>query len=145
MKELTETEKAYIAGLFDGEGTIDYARRWEKRKNKKKIYKFWRVSCTVGMTDKSVIEWLHETLGFGTVRPKKVPEGMKPQWRWRCTFRDSLQLAKLLWPYTQIKLHKFEQILDHYADMDPTKKRHTPSAQIIYLNERRNQVHREKK
>ena len=40
MNKLTETEKAYIAGLFDGEGTIDYARRWEKRKNKKKYINF---------------------------------------------------------------------------------------------------------
>ena len=142
---MTETEKAYIAGLFDGEGTIDYTRRWEKKQNAKKKYKFWRISCTVSMTDRPMIEWLHETLGFGTMRPKKVPKGMKPQWRWRCVFRDALQFAKLIWPYTQTKLHKVEQILDHYADMDPLKKTHSPSAKIINLNERRNQVHHEKK
>ena len=28
---LTENDKAYIAGLFDGEGSVDYAQRWEKR------------------------------------------------------------------------------------------------------------------
>jgi hypothetical protein len=145
INKLAETEKAYIAGLFDGEGTVDYARRWERRKKNGKKYKLWRISSSVAMTDKYVIEYLHETLGFGTVVPIKVPKGMKPQWRWRCTFRDSLQLAKLLWPYAQVKLHKFEQILDHYADMDPTKKKHSPSAQIIYLHERRNQVHYEKK
>ena len=55
---MTEIEKAYIAGLFDGEGTVDYARRWEKRQNGKK-YKLWRISCAVGMTDKYVIEYLH--------------------------------------------------------------------------------------
>ena len=144
MNKLAETEKAYIAGLFDGEGTVDYARRWEKRKNGKK-YRLWKISCSVGMTDKYVIEYLHETLGFGSVIPIKVPEGHKHMWRWRCTFRDSLQLAKLMWPYAQVKLHKFEQILDHYADMDPTKKRHIASAQIIYLHEKRNQMRHEKK
>jgi hypothetical protein len=30
----------------------------------------------------------------GTVRPKKVPKGIKPQWRWRCTFRDCLHVVR---------------------------------------------------
>ena len=28
---MTETEKAYIAGLFDGEGSVDYTQRWEEK------------------------------------------------------------------------------------------------------------------
>jgi len=50
----------------------------------------------------------------GTVRPKKVPKGMKPQWRWRCTFRDCLQVCKKLWPYAIVKLHAIENVIDHY-------------------------------
>jgi hypothetical protein len=26
--------------------------------------------------------------------------------------------AKLIWPYTQVKLHKLEQIIDHYEPYD---------------------------
>ena len=36
----------------------------------------------ISMTDKNVIELVHETLMVGTVRPKKVPKGKKKQWRW---------------------------------------------------------------
>ena len=36
------------------------------------------------------------------------------QWRWRCSYRDAYYVAKLFWPYTQTKLHKIEQIIDHY-------------------------------
>ena len=131
--QLSQTDIAYIAGLFDGEGHVDYNQRWEKRT--KGTYKVWRVRCEISMTDKYVLQWIHEILNIGTVRPKKVPKGKKPQWRWRCSFREALQFAKLIWPHVQVKLHKIEQILDHYTvdDLDPPK----PSAKVIYLNERR--------
>ena len=45
---------------------------------------------------------------------KKVKEGYKPQWRWRAAHRDALKVCKWLWPYAQTKLHKIEQIIDHY-------------------------------
>ena len=36
----------------------------------------------------------------GTVRPKQGTEiGYKKQWRWRCTFRDCLDVCKKLWPH----------------------------------------------
>jgi len=105
--QLNQTDIAYIAGLFDGEGHVDYAQRWEKRTKGK--YKVWRIHCEIAMTDKYVLEWIHQVLGFGTLRPKKVPKGKKPQWRWRCSFREALQFAKLIWPHVQVKLHKIEQ------------------------------------
>ena len=128
---MTEIEKAYIAGLFDGEGSVDYKQRWEDKQ--KGRYKVWRISCEISMTHKYVLEWIHEILEFGTVRPKKVPQGMKPQWRWRCSFREALYVAKLLWPHAQTKLHKLEQIIDHYDTEDEAR----PSADIIYLKERK--------
>ena len=137
--QLNQTDIAYIAGLFDGEGSVDYARRLEKRGKKK--YKVWRVVMEIAMTDESVVRWVHEILGVGTVRTidkTKAPSGKphyKKQWRWRCSFREALYVAKLLWPHAQTKLHKLEQIIDHYTidDLDPPK----PSAKVIYLNERR--------
>ena len=38
----------------------------------------------------------------------------KKQWRWACGYRDALVFAKIVWPYAQVKLHKLEQIIDHY-------------------------------
>ena len=102
----------YIAGLFDGEGSLTYKKYKEKKE--KGIYDCWRISMEISMTDQNVIEVVHEILMVGTVRPKKVPKGMKPQWRWRCSFRDCLYVCKLLWPYAHVKLHKIEQVIDHY-------------------------------
>ena len=115
------SDAAYIAGLFDGEGCVQYKKYWDtKRKDRPKRYKVWRISLEMSMTDKSVIQWVHEVLGVGTVNiniknksPSSKPH-WKNQWRWRCSHRDALTVAKLMWPFAQVKLHKLEQIIDHY-------------------------------
>ena len=115
---LTVAEVAYMAGLFDGEGHVEYKKRLVKqKKGKNKAYKTWSIRCEMSMTDREVMEWFHETIGFGTLNKREAKNswtGKKPQWRWRCSYRDALKFAKLMWPHAQVKLHPLEQILDHY-------------------------------
>ena len=116
---------AYIAGLFDGEGSIYYARRPErKKKHKGKGYRIsnaQRISMEITMTDQSVLIWVHEILGVGTLR-KKPRKGFRVdgtkylmQYKWRCTFRDAYYVCCLLYPYAHTKLEKIQQIIDHYS------------------------------
>ena len=55
---------AYIAGLFDGEGSIHFKRGTEKKKKHKgKGYRTsnsLRLSMEITMTDESVLRWLHK-------------------------------------------------------------------------------------
>ena len=115
---LTVAEIAYIAGLFDGEGCVTCKQRKTKRKDRKnKIYNQWDIRCEIAMADKGIVSWVHETLGFGWSAEKKYknrPKHHKRQWRWSCGYRDALKFAKLLWPYSIIKLQKLDQIIDHY-------------------------------
>ena len=113
MNDNFKLDIAYIAGLFDGKGSIYYKQIIEKRKTKKPT-KVWKIRMEMSMADKNVIELVHETLGCGTLREKKVPKGIKKQWRWQCSHRDALYVGKLLWPHAIVKLHKIEQIIDHY-------------------------------
>ena len=122
---------AYIAGLFDGEGSIYYARRPEKKKKHKgkgyRISNSLRLSMEVTMTDEHVVKWLHEVLKVGTVikKPRKGRrvDGTKylMQWKWRCTFRDAYYVCRLLRPYAHTKLAKIEQVIKHYADQETNK------------------------
>jgi len=116
---------AYIAGLFDGEGSIYYARRPErKKKHKGKGYRIsnaQRISMEITMTDQSVLIWVHEILGVGTLR-KKPRKGFRVdgtkylmQYKWRCTFRDAYYVCCLLYPYAHTKLEKIQTIIDHYS------------------------------
>ena len=114
---MNQNDIAYIAGLFDGEGSVSYYQRKEKQKNKKKAYNYWVIRCEMSMTDQHVMEWFYKTLDVGTLTkrlPTKSWVGRKMQWRWRCGYRDAYSFAKIIWPHTQVKLHKIEQIIDHY-------------------------------
>ena len=123
---MQESKISYIAGLFDGEGSVYFARRPEKKKKHKgKGYRTsmsQRISMEITMTDESVIRWVHEVLGCGTVVPKPRKglrkDGTKylMQYKWRCTFRDAYYVCLLLFPYAHTKLEKIQQVIDHYAN-----------------------------
>ena len=121
-----DTDKAYIAGLFDGEGSIHFKRGIErKKKHKGKGYRYsnsMRISMEITMTDRSVLMWVHEVLGVGTLR-KKPRKGKRVdgtpylmQYKWRCTFRDAYYVCCLIWPWSHTKLEKVQQIIQHYAE-----------------------------
>jgi hypothetical protein len=110
------SEAAYIAGLFDGEGSV-YIKKMDQIKHKrpgKPVHKVWIIRMEMAMTDKDTIKWCHELFGCGHFGERKVKKGYKRQWRWRVSHRDALYVAKILWPYAKTKLHKIEQIIDHY-------------------------------
>ena len=121
-----QSDIAYIAGLFDGEGSIYFAKRIEKKKKHKgrgyRTSMSQRISMEITMTDESVVRWVHEVLGVGTVNKKprkgRRKDGTKylMQWKWRCTFRQAYYVCCLIWPYAHTKLPKINQILEHYAD-----------------------------
>ena len=122
---ITSEHAAYIAGLFDGEGSIYFAKRPEKKKKHKgpgyRTSISQRISMEITMTDKSVLKWVHEVLGVGTLN-KKPRKGLRKdgtkflmQYKWRCTFRDAFYVCCVLWPHAHTKLPKIQQIIDHYS------------------------------
>ena len=117
---MRDTDIAYIAGLFDGEGSIEFTKRKEKKRNG--TYDCRRISMEISMTDKSVLIWVHEVLGVGTLT-KKPRKGLRKngtkylmQYRWRCTFRDAYYVCCLIWPWAHTKLPKIQKIMEHYAN-----------------------------
>jgi|TARA_R100001509_G_scaffold87821_1_gene50069 hypothetical protein len=142
----SEADIAYIAGLFDGEGSVYFARRPEKKKKHNgKGYRTsmsQRISMEITMTDRSVLEWVHEVLGVGTL-VKKPRKGLRKdgtkylmQWKWRCTFRDAYYVCMLLFPYAHTKLEKIQLIIDHYSN----QKLKLLNDKVVSLEEYRNNV-----
>ena len=122
---ISDTDVAYIAGLFDGEGCVQVKQYVEKKKKHKgkgyRIAKVWRVNMEIAMTDESVIYWVHDVLGVGSVRikPRKGlrKDGTKylMQYKWRCTFRDAYYVCCMIWPWAHTKLPKITKIIEHYT------------------------------
>ena len=116
---MKDTNLAYIAGLFDGEGCVSYKQYMRKRSHNKKAYPTWQIRLEMAMTDKSILIWVCEVLKVGTVTEKKYKTaytvGWKKQWRWRCSHRDAYYVSCLLFPYAHIKLAGMQKIISHYA------------------------------
>ena len=126
---MTSEEAAYIAGLFDGEGSINIKRGIEKKKKHKnklgyRLSNSMRISMEITMTDKSVLIWVHEVLGVGTLKPKTVRGTRKDgtpylkQYKCRCVFRDAYLVSCALFPYAHVKLDKIQKVIDYYASRD---------------------------
>jgi len=117
---VNDTDVAYIAGLFDGEGCVSYKQYMRKRPHNKKPYPTWQIRLEIAMTDKSILIWVNEMLGVGTVGEKKYKtkytKGWKKQWRWRCSHRDAFKVCCLLFPYAHVKLGEIQKIIQHYSE-----------------------------
>ena len=137
-KAQMSAQLAYLAGLFDGEGCVQRKQYWDsKRKNRPRRYKVWRITLEMSMTDEPVIRWTHKILKVGVVHlniknksPSSKPHH-KDQWRWRCSHRDALKVAKLIIPYARVKRKKLQQIIKHY---DKLSIRYTDNSDVRVHN-----------
>ena len=116
---MNETDLAYIAGLFDGEGHVQYKQYMRQRKHNIKPYPTWSIRMEMAMTDRSILIWVRETLGVGTVTEKRYKtrytKTWKKQWRWRCCHRDAFYVSTLLWSFAHVKFSDIQKSIAHYA------------------------------
>lgn len=84
----------YLAGFFDGEGSVYIS----------KTKKSFKPTCSIGNTNKEVIFWIRETIGYGLVRERKKSGNRKVAWDFTLTnLRDNIRFLSLIYPYLKIK------------------------------------------
>jgi hypothetical protein len=83
---------AWLAGIYEGEGSCVRHRNGEKR---------FQVHISISSTDEDVVRRFHELAGCGLVfGPYEVSRGTKPQWRWNVSrARDVLAFIERIEPY----------------------------------------------
>tara|TARA_Y100000004_G_C8906618_1_gene408999 strand:+ start:177 stop:563 length:387 start_codon:yes stop_codon:yes gene_type:complete len=107
----------WCAGLFDGEGNVNYAQYSVKGSTTNHK---WNVGMEIAMTELDTIHHFHSIIQEGTIKYKENKGmGKKPQWRWRCGHQQALRVAKLLIPYSVTKRKKLLQIINHYEFKKP--------------------------
>lgn len=97
LHEPTQLQLAYIAGLFDGEGSIIlYDRGYGGR---------LQLRATVSNTFEGVMDWLVQVLRTGTVvrHVHPVETGYKDSLTWQCYGQNAVKLLTLLLPWLIIK------------------------------------------
>ena len=114
----------YLAGLFDGEGCVQFLRRNRKKTKKKRTCYYNGLVCSldIAMTDEATIKHIYDTLAVGWWGPRTVRPGRKPQWRWSTSFRGANKVARMFLPYAKTKKEVLQKIVDHYDKKSSSKR-----------------------
>jgi|TARA_R110000764_G_scaffold74931_1_gene151601 hypothetical protein len=118
MRTMTATERAYVAGIVDGEGSIEYVQRNVIRHDRpgKPVHKVWNIRMEVPQVDGRLIDYLIETTAEGTRDMKRFPNNDKwqDQHRWRVAHRGVYRVLKQIHKYLIVKGEKSKLVVDHY-------------------------------
>jgi len=118
VRSLSPTEAAYIAGIIDGEGCIEF--KWTNRIRRDRkgtpTYRTLIVRLEVPQVDKRLIDWLMEITKEGTRDIKRYPKNptYQDQHRWRVGYHGVYRVLKQVYSYLVIKQQKAKLIIDHY-------------------------------
>lgn len=95
MIELTEAEKAYLAGIIDGEGCITICKgaRYENRV----------VTVAVAMNDREPLDLLFNIFGGCFVTLRKNNPKWRDGWRWAVKQRKAKVVLEAVLPYLRVK------------------------------------------
>lgn len=142
MNELTETEKAYLAGFFDGEGCINIGKHTPT--SCKTVSHFLQV--IIAQTDQEFLSGWCDKTGIGKVYEHKGISNIakiKRSWHWRIHGAAAEELLTILLPYLDIKREQAEVALRFRE----TKKlphpgaRGTPPAIVALREEYKQRLH----
>ena len=113
----------YLAGLFDGEGCVQFHRRYRTKIGRKgKSYNCLTCTLDICMTDKPTIAHVKKITGVGNLskRVKNKSPSSKPhwkdQWRWNCSHREAYKIAKCIAPFAVTKQENLLKIVNHYVN-----------------------------
>ncbi len=94
---MDNTDTAYIAGLFDGEGCVLIST---KQRFGRPV--FW-LEISITNTDLPVLEWVFSKLGGRLQKKSYSKKGNRPLWRWRASSKEAASILEALLPYLRIK------------------------------------------
>ncbi len=108
---ISETQKAYIAGMLDADGCVGISRR----KSKSDAYEWdFAVRIVITNTNYDLIFWLKDVTGIGCAFKNKTAQ--KKNWnvvhRWQVVSNQAIELLEEILPYMIIKRDRAEKCLN---------------------------------
>jgi hypothetical protein len=98
---MNEVDRAYIAGLIDGEGSISCGYNKSTYGEPVPI-----VFIAVGMCNEDVPRWLHELFGghFYSPKYKSLKVSWKQSWQWSVAGLSCKAVLDTIQPYVRVKV-----------------------------------------
>lgn len=118
---LSSEEKAYIAGIIDGEGSIMLIRFHSNQLPAPCI--------TIASTSLELLQWVKDKSGLGSIKSKKnyCPTNHKDSYTYTVRYDEVISLLKEVEPYLVIKQKKLrsQMILNEYKGLTPRNGRYS--------------------
>ena len=118
MRIMSATERAYVAGIIDGEGWLEFKRKPMRRNTRpgKPIHNVLVIRMEVPQVDGRLIDYLMETTAEGNRDLKKFPNHptYQTQHRWRVSHHGCYRILKQIYKHLIVKQEKAKLIIDHY-------------------------------
>ena len=97
---MTELETAWLAGIVEGEGCLQYTERKRKEKRSGTQYVSKEVSLTITMTDKDVVERCADLMGVPCREIKKHGANKKQPYRAAVTRWEKVEeVVRAIYPW----------------------------------------------
>jgi hypothetical protein len=114
---MIETDKAYLAGIIDGEGCICFHKTHKNDVIRNSSY-CPRVRIT--NTNKPLLDWVMVTVGLGNVRRMKMyPSNNIPGYEWYINGKRCAGLLIELLPYLKVKKLQADVVIRFSETMIP--------------------------
>lgn len=124
---ISSEEKAYLAGIIDGEGSIMLL---------KIHYNQYPAPCiSVASISLELLEWIKNITGLGTIKAKKnyKPDKHQNSYTYVAKYNDALLILEMIEPYLVIKQKKLrtQLILNSYKSITLRNGRNTPDQRKV--------------
>lgn len=118
---MTELEKAYIAGIVDGEGSIMLQKFHSNE--------YPSPCVSIASTTYELLDWIKTIIGKGTIKQKKNYNSSKHKdcYSYILKHNNAIQLIKEIYPYLIInsKRKRAELIINKYKSLTPRNGRYS--------------------
>lgn len=131
---MTDIEKAYIAGIIDGEGTICIQKQYRKAKRYGGRHAY-TLHVAVEMGCKEVPEYLIQKVGFGSLQSRIRPGYKREMFTWRVTGRNAIKFLEQIRCYLILKNREADIAMAFQGTMVYQNRWHRVPEKIMELRE----------
>lgn len=144
MQDNQREEISYLAGLFDGEGTICIQKdsRPLAKDNGRNWNPIYNITFRIGMTNQEAIEGFKKFFKVGFIDCEKSYHKFRPMWRYSIRAKDDAKMViEMIKPFLRVKKANAELALRYFDDC-PSQRGRYLSPEILekkewYFNEMR--------
>ena len=107
---MTIEERAYIAGLFDGEGSCSFVYRKASKNGKR----YGRLEAKITNCDKPVLDWVAQSFGSGGVYlgGHVGVVGRRQAYNFMVSNEQARKFLRAILPYLLVKRTRAEELLE---------------------------------